>query len=166
MAKPTVAAINGAVAGASLSMALASDFRLMADDAVLRTAFAGIGFSGDYGGSYFLTNMVGSARARELMMLSERVTAAEGLAMGIVTRVVPRAEFRKSVADFATRLADGPPLSYRYMKRNINLAEAGAHLREILDCEAEAMMRTARSEDFAHGTQAFLRKEKPTFRGR
>ena len=166
MPKPTIAAINGAVAGASLSMALACDLRLATDDAVLRTAFAGIGFSGDYGGSYFLTHIVGSARARELMLLAERLTAREALAIGLVTRVFPRAEFRAGVAAVTRQLAEGPPLSYRYMKRNLNLAEAGAHLREILDLEAEAMMRTGRSEDFIRGTQAFLAKEKPTFRGR
>jgi len=166
MAKPTVAAVNGAVAGASLSMALACDIRVAVEDAVLRTAFAGIGFSGDYGASYFLTHMVGTARARELMLLADRVTAREALAMGLVTRVYPRAEFRAGVAAVTGQLAEGPPLSYRYMKRNLNLAETGAHLREILDLEAEAMMRTGRSEDFMRGAQAFLAKEKPTFRGR
>jgi len=166
MSKPTIAAINGAAAGASLSMALACDLRLAVDDAVLRTAFSGIGFSGDYGGSYFLTHIVGSARARELMLLGDRVPARDALAMGLVTRVYPRPEFRAGVAAVARQLAEGPPLSYRYMKRNLNLAEAGAHLREILDLEAEAMMRTGRSEDFIRGTQAFLAKEKPTFRGK
>ena len=166
MPKPTIAAINGAAAGASLSMALACDLRLAVDDAVLRTAFAGIGFSGDYGGSYFLTHLVGSGRARELMLLGERLSARDALGIGLVTRLYPRSEFRAAVAAVARQLAEGPPLSYRYMKRNLNLAESGAHLREILDLEAEAMMRTGRSEDFIRGTQAFLAKEKPTFRGR
>jgi 2-(1,2-epoxy-1,2-dihydrophenyl)acetyl-CoA isomerase len=166
MAKPTIAAINGAAAGASLSMAFACDFRLAAEGAALRTAFAGIGFSGDYGSSYFLTKIVGSAKARELMLLAEKITAADALAMGLVTRVFPRDSFRDEVASFAARLTEGPPLSYRYMKRNINLAEAGAHLREILDLEAEAMMRTGFSEDFAEGTRAFLKKQAPVFKGR
>ncbi len=166
MPKPTVAAINGAAAGASLSMAFACDFRLAADGAMLRTAFAGIGFSGDFGSSYFLTKMVGSAKARELMLLAEKITAADALAMGLVTRVFPRASFRDEVAAFAARLTAGPPLSYRYMKRNINLAEAGAHLREILDLEGEAMVRTGMSEDLAEGAQAFMQKRDPVFRGR
>jgi 2-(1,2-epoxy-1,2-dihydrophenyl)acetyl-CoA isomerase len=166
MAKPTVAAVNGAVAGASLSMALACDIRVAVEDAVLRTAFAGIGFSGDYGASYFLTHMVGTARARELMLLADRVTAREALAMGLLTRVYPRSEFQAGVAAITRQLAEGPPLSYRYMKRNLNLVETGAHLREILDLEAEAMMRTGRSEDFIHGAQSFLAKQKPTFRGK
>lgn len=165
MAKPTVAAINGAAAGASLSMAFACDFRLAAEGAMLRTAFSGIGFSGDFGSSYFLTKMVGSARARELMLLAEKISAEEALATGLVTRVFPKATFRDEVAAFAARLTEGPPLSYRYMKRNINLAEAGAHLRDVLDLEAEAMMRTGRSDDFVEGTRAFLKKQKPAFRG-
>lgn len=164
--KPTIAAVNGAAAGASLSMAFACDFRLAAEDALLRTAFAGIAFSGDFGSSFFLTQMVGSAKARELMMLAEKVSAAEALRLGLVTRVFPRASFRADVREFALRLAEGPPLSYRYMKRNLNLAESGAHLRDVLDLEAEAMMRTARSEDFAAGTSAFLKKEKAVFKGR
>ncbi len=166
MPKPTLAAINGAAAGASLSMAFASDFRIAVEGAVLRTAFSGIGFTGDFGSSYFLTNMVGSAVARELMLLGEKISAEDAHAMGLVNRVVARDTFRKEVDSFALRLAEGPPLSYRYMKRNINLAEAGGHLRDVLDLEAEAMMRTGRSEDFAKATQAFLNKEKATFKGR
>jgi 2-(1,2-epoxy-1,2-dihydrophenyl)acetyl-CoA isomerase len=164
--KPTIAAINGAAAGASLSMAFACDFRLAAAGAPLRTAFAGIGFSGDFGSSWFLTKMVGSARARELMLLGERITAEEALAAGLVHRVFPREEFRKQVDAFAARLAEGPPLAYRYMKRNINLAESGAHLREILDLEAEGQSRTGRSEDLRRASKAFLAKQKPRFEGR
>ncbi len=166
MPKPTLAAINGAAAGASLSMAFASDFRIAAEGAVLRTAFSGIGFTGDFGSSYFLTNMVGSAKARELMLLAEKISAEDAHAMGLVNRVVARDTFRKEVDSFAQRLAEGPPLSYRYMKRNINLAEAGGHLRDVLDLEAEAMMRTRRSDDFAKASKAFLEKEKATFKGR
>ena len=163
--KPTRAAINGAAAGASLSMAFASDFRIAAEGAVLRTAFSGIGFSGDFGSSYFLTNMVGSAKARELMLLGEKISAEEAHVMGLVNRVFSRDTFRKEVDSFALRLAEGPPLSYRYMKRNINLAEAGGHLRDVLDLEAESMMRTGRSEDFAKAARAFMAKEKATFKG-
>ena len=166
MPKPTVAAINGAAAGASLSMAFACDFRIAAEGAILRTAFSGIGFSGDFGSSYFLTNMVGSAKARELMLLGEKISAEDAHAMGLVNRVFARDSFRKEVNSFAERLAEGPPLSFRYMKRNINLAEAGGHLRDVLDLEAESMTRTGRSEDLAKATQAFLKKEKAAFKGR
>ncbi len=85
--------------------------------------------------------------------------------MGLVNRVFARDTFRKEVDSFALRLAEGPPLSYRYMKRNINLADAGGPLRDVLDLEAESMSRTGRSEDLAKATQAFLSKEKATFKG-
>jgi len=166
MPKPTIAAINGAAAGASLSMALACDFRVAASGAVLRTAFSGISFSGDFGSSYYLTKMLGSAKARELLYLGDKISAEEALALGMVSRVYPRESFRAEVAEFAARFAEGPPLSYRYMKRHINLAESGASLEDVLEREAEAMMRTGRSEDFIAGVQAFLAKEKPSFKGR
>jgi 2-(1,2-epoxy-1,2-dihydrophenyl)acetyl-CoA isomerase len=98
-------------------------------------------------------------------MLGERLDADEALRIGLVTRVYPQETFRKEVDAFAQKLAEGPPLSYRYMKRNLNLAETG-HLREVLDFEAEAMMRTGSSEDFAAGVQAFLGKTRPRFKGR
>jgi 2-(1,2-epoxy-1,2-dihydrophenyl)acetyl-CoA isomerase len=165
MPKPTLAAINGAAAGASLSMALACDIRVASDTAILVTAFARTGFSGDFGGSYFLTKLVGSAKARELYLLNDRLEAAEAQRVGLVYRVFGADVFRKEVDALARRLAEGPPLSYRYMKRHLNLAEHG-HLRDVLDLEAEAMMYTGRSEDFRAGTAAFLSKSKPRFTGR
>ncbi len=165
MSKPTLAAINGAAAGASLSMALACDLRVAADNAVLTTAFAKIGFSGDYGGAFFMTQLLGTAKARELYFLSERIEADEALHIGLVHRVFPKQTFRKETEALAQRIAEGPPLAYRYMKRNLNLALT-LHLRDILDLEAEAMMRTGRSEDLRAGALAFLRKQKPRFEGR
>ena len=165
MPKPTLAAVNGAAAGASLSMALACDIRVASESAIFATAFARIGFSGDFGGSYFLTKLVGSAKARELYLLNERIDAAEAQRIGLVYRVFAPGVFRKEVDALASRLAEGPPLSYRYMKRHLNLAEHG-HLRDVLDLEAEAMMYTGRSEDFREGVAAFLRKDKAKFTGR
>lgn len=165
MPKPTIAAINGAAAGASFSMACACDFRLAAEHAVLTTAFARIGLSGDFGGSYFITKIVGTAKARELFMLCERLDAEQALRIGLVHRVFPKELFRKEVDAFAQRLAEGPPVAYRYMKRNLNLA-LQLHASELLDLEAEAMTRTGRTEDAANASQAFLRKEKPVFVGR
>ncbi|HTO08747.1 MAG TPA: enoyl-CoA hydratase [Myxococcota bacterium] len=165
MPKPTLAAINGAAAGASLSMALACDIRVASETAIFATAFARIGFSGDFGGSYFLTKLVGSAKARELYLLNERIDAAEALRIGLLYRVFPAKSFRAEVDELARRIAGGPPLSYRYMKRHLNLAEHG-HLRDVLDLEAEAMMYTGRSEDFRAGVEGFLKKEKVRFTGR
>ena len=164
MPKPTIAAINGAVAGASLSMCTACDFRVAADHAVMTTAFARIGFSGDFGGSYFMTHLLGSAKARELYMLGDRIDAQEALRIGLVHRVFPKETFRKEVEAFVGRFAEGPPLSYRYMKRNLNRA-LHAQLRDLLDLEAEAMTRTGRSEDHARAAAAFLSQQKPEFHG-
>jgi 2-(1,2-epoxy-1,2-dihydrophenyl)acetyl-CoA isomerase len=146
-------------------MALACDIRVASESAIFATAFARIGFSGDFGGSYFLTKLVGSAKARELYLLNERIDAAEALRIGLLYRVFPAATFRGEVDTLARRLADGPPLSYRYMKRHLNLAEHG-HLRDVLDLEAEAMMYTGRSEDFREGVAGFLQKRKAKFTGR
>ncbi len=165
MPKPTLAAINGAAAGASLSMCCACDLRVAAEHAVMTTAFARIGFSGDFGGAYFMTQLVGSAKARELYLLCDRIDAAEALRIGLVHRVFPSPSFRKETAELARRLAEGPPIAHRYMKRNLNLALT-SHPRDVLDLEAEAMMRTGRSEDFRRAAEAFLNKEKPVFRGR
>jgi 2-(1,2-epoxy-1,2-dihydrophenyl)acetyl-CoA isomerase len=165
MTKPTIAAVNGAAAGASLSLALACDFRVASDTAIFNTAFVRIGFSGDFGGSFFMTHLIGAAKTRELYMLGERIDAAEALSLGMVNRVFPAAKFRTETAAFVQRLVDGPPIALRYMKRNLNLALNG-DLRTVLDLEAEAMMRTARSDDFRNAVRAFLNKEKPHFEGR
>lgn len=165
MPKPTLAAINGAVAGASLSMSMACDLRVAVEGAVFTTAFARIGFSGDFGGSYFATKLLGSGKARELYLLGERFDSAEALRIGLLYRVFAQDVFRKEVDTLAHRIAEGPPLSHRYMKRHLNLALHG-HLRDVLDLEAEAMMYTGRSEDFREGTGAFLAKKKAKFTGR
>jgi len=165
MGKPTLASINGAVAGASLAMALACDLRIAADHAVFTTAFAKIGYSGDYGGAWYLTKIVGTAKARELYFLSERIEAQDALRLGLVNWVAPREKLRDETRTLAQRLAAGPPLAYRYMKRNLNLALT-LHERELLDLESEAMMRTGATEDFRNAAAAFLAKKTPTFEGR
>ncbi len=166
MRKPTLAAVNGAAAGASLSMVGACDIRVCSDTAIFTTAFQRIGFSGDFGGSYFWTHILGTAKTRELYLLGDRIDAETALGFGLVSRVFPQAEFRKQVGELARRIAAGPPIAYRYMKRNLNLVESGLGLEEILELEAEAMMRTARTEDFAKAAAAFLNKEEPEFHGR
>jgi 2-(1,2-epoxy-1,2-dihydrophenyl)acetyl-CoA isomerase len=165
MGKPTLASLNGAAAGAALSLALACDLRIAADHAVLTTAFAKIGYSGDFGGAWYLTQIVGTAKARELYFLSDRIDAQEALRLGIVNWVVPREKLRDETRTLAQRLADGPPLAYRYMKRNLNLALTAGE-RELLDLEAEAMIRTGTTEDFRNAAKAFFAKKTPTFEGR
>src|SRR5579871_4227089 len=120
MPKPVVAQLDGAAAGAGLSMALSCDLRVASQSCKITTAFAKVGFSGDYGGTYFLTQMLGSAKARELYLLSPVLSAQEALALGMVTRVVADGEIDTAAREFALSLAEGPTITYGYIKRNIN----------------------------------------------
>src|SRR5271170_91725 len=125
MPKPTLAALPGAAAGAGLSLALACDLRIMASNAIMTTAFAKVGFSGDYGGTYFLTHLVGSAKARELYYLSDRVSADEALRLGLTNWVCAPEELAAKTRDIALQIAKGPTVAFRYMKENLNRAMAG-----------------------------------------
>jgi 2-(1,2-epoxy-1,2-dihydrophenyl)acetyl-CoA isomerase len=163
--KPTIAMINGPAAGAGLSLALACDMRFMASGARISTAFANVGYSGDFGGSYFLTQLVGPAKARELYLLAEKVDAQEALRIGIVNRVFAEDKLRDETMAVARRIAGGPRVAYRYMKRNINAAESGS-LREVFDLEAFGHTRTGETEDHKEASKAFIEKRPPAFKGR
>jgi 2-(1,2-epoxy-1,2-dihydrophenyl)acetyl-CoA isomerase len=165
MPKPTIAALPGATAGAGLSLALACDLRYAAAGAVMTTAFARVGFAGDYGGTWFLTRLVGSAKARELYYFSERMSAEEAEALGIVNAVFPADDLEKQVMDRARRLASGPRVAYRYMKENLNRAVNG-ELGECLDMEAAHHIHTGRTEDHREAAKAFVEKREPQFKGR
>ena len=166
MPKPTIAVLPGAAAGAGLSLALACDLRIAVDTAVITTAFAKVGFSGDYGGSWFLTQVVGAAKARELYFLSDRVTAPEALALGVLNMTFPAAEFEAGWQGIAARLATGPSIAYRYMKENIARAAAGVDMIECLDMEALHHNHCGRTEDHLQASKAFVEKREPMFQGR
>jgi 2-(1,2-epoxy-1,2-dihydrophenyl)acetyl-CoA isomerase len=163
--KPTIAAINGAAAGAGLSIALACDLRIAADSARLVTAFARVGFSGDFGGTWLMTRLVGPARAKEFYFLADPIDANQALALGLVNRVVPAASLTDETAALARRLASGPAIAYGYMKANINAALT-ADFRTLLDREAVGQTLTGRTEDHREAVKAFLEKRQPTFKGR
>ncbi|HUZ14384.1 MAG TPA: enoyl-CoA hydratase [Caulobacteraceae bacterium] len=165
MPKPTLAALPGAAAGAGLSLALACDLRIMAESAILTTAFAKVGFSGDYGGTYFLTQLVGSAKARELYYLSERVSAAEALRLGLANWVVAPDALAAETRRIALRLANGPTVAYRYMKENLNRAMAG-ELDDCLDLEATHHVHCGQTSDHREAAKAFVEKREPVFQGR
>lgn len=166
MPKPVIASLPGPAAGAGLGLALAADLRIMADSAFITSAFARVGFSGDYGGSFFLTQLVGPGKAKELYYLSDRVSAEECLRLGIANQVVPAAELESATLDLARRLAAGPPAAYRYMKENINRAAMGADVLECLDLEATHHVHTGLTEDHREAAKAFVEKREPVFRGR
>lgn len=165
MPKPTLAALPGAAAGAGLALALACDLRIMARTAILTTAFARVGFSGDYGGSYFLTQLVGSAKARELYYLSERVGAEEASRLGLANWVCEPEELAARAKEISTRLAKGPTIAYRYMKENLNRAMAG-EVDDCLDLEATHHVHCVATEDYREAVRAFVEKREPTFHGR
>ena len=166
MPNPVVAALPGPAAGAGLSLALSADLRIMAENAFITTAFARVGFSGDYGGSFFLSNLVGSGRAKELYFLSDRVGADECLRLGIANQVVPAAELEDATMTLARRLASGPSVAYRYMKENFNRAAMGGGVIECLDLEATHHVHTGLTEDHRNAAQAFVEKRQPVFNGR
>lgn len=165
MPKPTLAVIPGAAAGAGLSIALACDVRIASEDAKMTTAFSKIGASGDYGGSYFLSKLVGSAKARELYFTADVISGAEAARLGIVNRAVPAADLAAEAAGLARRLADLPTVAIGYMKKNLSLAEHGS-LSEVMDAEAIHMVRTMATEDHKAASLAFVEKRPPVFRGR
>ena len=165
MPKPTLAIIPGAVAGAALSVALACDMRFCLDTAKVTTAFSKIGTSGDMGGSYFLSKLVGSAKARELYFTGEVITGQEAYDMGMMTRVAGADSFDEESRAYARQLASLPTLAIGYMKKNLNAAQDGT-LSDVLDLEANHMMLSCMTEDCARATAAFLNKEKPVFEGR
>jgi len=165
MPKPTLASLPGAAAGAGLSLALSCDLRIASENAVLVTSFARVGFSGDYGGTFFLTQLVGSAKARELYFLSERVDAKQAEQLGLVNQVVPEAALEEKTMELARRLAQGPSIAYRYMKENLNRAVAG-ELGDCLDLEATHHVHTGMTEDHRNAARAFVEKRTPAFEGR
>jgi enoyl-CoA hydratase/carnithine racemase len=165
MPKPTLAALPGPAAGAGFSLALACDLRVMAESAFVTTSYVKLGLSGDYGASWFLTRLVGPARAREILFLGDRLSAAECLALGLANRVVPDAELEASAHELARRLANGPPIALRFMKDNLNRA-LDASLETLLDLEAERMVDGATSDDYVEAVRAFEERRPPVFKGR
>lgn len=165
MPKPTIAMVRGAAAGAGLSLAMACDMRIASDNARFGTAFARVGYSGDFGGSYFLTQLVGTAKARELYYTADLVDAPEAHRIGLVNRVVPDARLEEETMALASRLARGPRIAYRYMKRNMNAAESGT-LKDLLDLEAWHHSRSGMTEDHREAARAFVEKREPIFKNR
>ena len=166
MPKPTIAALPGAAAGAGLSLALACDLRVMASNAIMTTAFGRVGFSGDYGGTFFMSQLVGTAKARELYFLSDRVSAEEALRLGLTNWVCEADELSAKTKEVADRLAKGPTVAYRYMKENFARAISSGDVDDCLDLEATHHVHCGQTEDHRNATKAFVEKKEPVFQGR
>jgi 2-(1,2-epoxy-1,2-dihydrophenyl)acetyl-CoA isomerase len=162
--KPVIAAVNGAAAGAGLSLACACDLRLASDAAFFVPGFVGIGLVPDSGGSYFIHRLLGAARAFEWMTSNRRLTAAEAHAWGIVSEVVEADALAARTAEVAARYADAPTRAVGMTKRLFDHADT-ASLEQQLELEAELQAAATQTEDFREGVAAFLEKRPPAFRG-
>jgi len=165
MAKPVVAAVNGVAAGAGASLAFACDLRLVADTAGFNLAFANVALSCDTGASYHLPQLVGQAKAIELLYFPRTIRSDEALELGLATRVVPADALAAEVADLATRLAAGPTVALGAMRRSV-AHSAGHTFAEALEFESSMMQLTGATEDHQRAVAAFVAKEKPVFEGR
>jgi 2-(1,2-epoxy-1,2-dihydrophenyl)acetyl-CoA isomerase len=164
IAKPTIAMVRGPAAGAGLSLALACDLRVAGVDARFTTAFAKVGLSGDFGGHYFLSQIVGTARAREFYFTSTMIDAARAMELGLVHRVVADAALEPETMALARSLAQGPRVALGYMKQNLNVAET-ATLAQVMDAEAMRHTRCLATDDHREAAAAFVAKRQPVFSG-
>ena len=165
MPKITIASVNGFAMGAGLGVCLACDLRIASDQAKFGTAYAKVGFGGDFGTTWLLTRYAGIPKAKELMFTADAFDAAEALRLGLLNRVVAADALASETRALASRIAAGPLVSYRYMKANVNQA-ATVDFRTMLDREAETHLRCGQTEDHREGVRAFLDKRAANFQGK
>ena len=165
MPQPVIAAVNGAAAGAGMNLALAADVRIAAEEAMFGQNFAKVGLFPDFGGTYFLPQLVGPAKAAELFYTGEMIDAKTALQLGIVNRVVPATQLEAEVNSLARRIAEGPPLAIHAVKKTLFASES-EKLTLALAKEVQEQTRCYFSQDCSEGISAFFEKRPPTFRGK
>ncbi|WP_096154425.1 enoyl-CoA hydratase-related protein [Bacillus sp. FJAT-45066] len=163
--KPIIAAVNGVAAGAGLSLALACDFRLLSEKATFLQAFIHVGLIPDSGNLYYLTRLVGQAKALELAVLGEKISAEQAKAINLATNVFPVETFIDDVTNFATRIATMPTKAIGLIKRSVKDSYE-LTFTDYLEREAQGQRIAGLTTDHHEGVQAFMQKRKPTFSGK
>ncbi len=163
--KPTIAKVNGIAVGAGMNLALGCDLIVASEQARFSEIFVRRGLTIDFGGSWLLPRLIGMHRAKELALLGDMIGAQDAAHLGLVNRVVPASELDACVAEWATRLAAGPPIALGMTKRLITNAFSMT-MDEALEAEGLAQTVNSGTEDTAEAIRAFLDKREPTFRGR
>src|SRR6516164_1544799 len=165
IAQPVVAAVNGAAAGAGMNLALAADIRIAAEEAMFGQNFAKVGLFPDFGGTYFLPQLVGPAKSAELFYTGDMIDAKTALQLGIVNQVVPATGLAAEVNSLARKIAEGPPFPIRAVKKTLFASES-EKLALALRQEVEEQIRCYLSQDCSEGISAFFEKRPPQFRGK
>src|SRR5438270_4286052 len=165
MPQPVIAVVNGAAAGAGMNIALAADIRIAAEEATFGQNFANVGLFPDYGGTYFLPQLVGPAKAAELFYTGDMIDAKAALALGLVNQVVPAAQLETAVKTLAQKIAQGPSLPIRAVKKAL-FASQEKELAQALDNEVREQVRCYLSDDCNEGIRAFFEKRPPKFQGK
>ncbi|SRR5712691_361850 len=165
MPQPVIAAVNGAAAGAGMNIALAADIRIAAEEATFGQNFSKVGLFPDYGGMYFLPQLVGPSKAAELFYTGDMIDAKTALALGIVNQVVPAAQLEATVRTLAERIGQGPSLPIRAVKKAL-FASDEKELAQALDNEVREQVRCYMSDDCREGIRAFFEKRQPKFQGK
>jgi enoyl-CoA hydratase/3-hydroxyacyl-CoA dehydrogenase len=165
MSKPVIAAINGFALGGGLELALACDFRVAAEHAELGSPEIGLGLIPGWGGTQRLVRIVGLAKAKEMVLLGNRLKAEEALRIGLVTKVVHYDKLRDEVRELAKKLSEGPPIALKYAKYALNFGTQ-VPLDMGLRLESGLMGLTFSTEDLKEGVEAFMSRRKAEFKGK
>jgi 2-(1,2-epoxy-1,2-dihydrophenyl)acetyl-CoA isomerase len=165
MRQPVIAAINGAAAGAGMNIALAADVRFASKHAVFGQNFAKVGLFPDYGGTFFLPQLIGPAKAAEMFYTGDMIDAKTALQMGLVNHVFPADKLADQAQAFAKGMVHGPRVASRALKQ-VLFGNQRAELTKALEYEVEEQMKCFASDDCAEGLRAFFEKRKPHFQGK